>query len=40
MQQRNDVGVVVADRIQLVDPSIVGVVHVRLALVTLSLIHI
>ena len=34
MQQRNDVGVVVADRIQLVDPSIVGVVHVRLALVT------
>ena len=34
MQQRNDVGVVVADRIQLVDPGIVGVVHVRLALVT------
>ena len=34
VQQRNDVGIVVADRIQLVDPGIVGVVHVRLALVT------
>ena len=34
VQQRDDVGIVVADRIQLVDPGIVGVVHVRLALVT------
>ena len=34
VQQKDDVGIVVADRIQLVDPGIVGVVHVRLALVT------
>ena len=34
VQQRNDVGIVVADRIQLVDPGIVGVVHVLLALIT------
>ena len=34
MQQRNDVGIVVADRIQLVNPGIVGIIHVRLALVT------
>ena len=34
MQQRNDVGIVVADRIQFVNPGIVGGVHVRLALVT------
>ena len=33
-QQRNDVGIVVADCVQLVNPGIVGVVHVRLALVT------
>ena len=34
MQQRNDVGIVVADRIQFVDPGVVGIVHVRLTLVT------
>ena len=34
VQQRNDVGIVVADRIQLVDPGVVGIVHVRLTLVT------
>ena len=39
VQQRNDVGIVVANCVQLVNPGVVGVVHVRLALV-LSLIHI
>ena len=34
VQQRDDVGIVIADRVQLVDPGIVGIVHVRLALVT------
>ena len=34
VQQRNDVGIVVADCVQLVNPGVVGVVHVRLALVT------
>ena len=34
VQQRNDVGIVVANCVQLVNPGIVGVVHVRLALVT------
>ena len=34
VQQRNDVGIVVADRIQFVDPGVVGIVHVRLTLVT------
>ena len=34
VQQRGNVGIVVADRVQLVDPGIVGIVHVRLALVT------
>ena len=34
VQQRNDVGIVVANCVQLVNPGVVGVVHVRLALVT------
>ena len=34
MQQRNDVGIVVADGVQLVNPGIVGVIHVLLALIT------
>ena len=34
VQQRDDVGIVIADRVQLVDPGIVGIVHVRLALIT------
>ena len=34
MQQRDNIGIVVADRIQLVDPGIVGVVHVLLTLIT------
>ena len=36
VQQRDNVGIVVADRVQLVDPGIVGIVHVRLALITSS----
>ena len=36
MQQRDNIGVVVADRIQLVDPGVVGVIHVRLALIPSS----
>ena len=36
VQQRGNVGIVVADRVQLVDPGIVGIVHVRLALITSS----
>ena len=34
VQQRDDVGIVIADRVQLVDPGIVGIVHVLLALIT------
>ena len=34
VQQRNDVGIVVADRIQFVDPGVVRVVHVLVALIT------
>ena len=34
VQQRDDVGIVVADCVQLVNPGIVGVVHVLLALIT------
>ena len=34
MQQRDNIGIVVADRIQLVDPGIVGVVHILLTLIT------
>ena len=34
VQQRNDVGIVVANCVQLVNPGIVGVVHVLIALVT------
>ena len=34
VQQRDNVGIVVANCVQLVNPGVVGVVHVRLALVT------
>ena len=34
VQQRNDVGIVIADRVQLVDPGVVRVVHVLVALIT------
>ena len=34
VQQRDDVGIVIADRVQLVDPGVVRVVHVLVALIT------
>ncbi|CUQ85226.1 Uncharacterised protein [[Eubacterium] siraeum] len=34
MQQRNNIGIVVADCVQLINSSIVGVVHVLITLVT------
>ena len=46
VQQRDDVGIVIADRVQLVDPGVVRVVPVLVAIITggkapaLSLIHI
>ena len=34
MQQRDNIGIVIADRVQLVDPGVVRVVHVLVALIT------